>query len=474
MIRPRPATAVEAEEQPFDVPTTWQWARLSDVGYELGQKAPDHRFTYIDVGSIDSDKGVISDRVEVLEPNEAPSRARKVVSRGTLLYSTVRPYLLNIAIVDRDFDHEPIASTAFAILHPFTGISNRFLFYWLRSAPFIAYVQDAMKGMAYPAINDETFYSGVVPVPPGPEQKRIVTKVDKLMALCDRLEAQQQERDARHVELARAALARFADAPTPGNLNLLFHPSYTIASADLRKTILTLAVKGKLVPQDPNDEPAGTSFPRLASGAVRSDDDAFPAHWLRVPLGCTGEWRGGGTPSKSHMDFWQGDIPWVSPKDMKTLRISDAQDHISEAAVEASSVRMIPAGSLLMVVRGMILARAFPVALTTREVTINQDMKALLPFESETNQFLLVALRAYEPEVLRAVERSTHGTCKLPTEFLEGFLIGIPPLAEQRQIVATVDQLTALVDLLEKQLTASHTTAATLMEAVVAELAVEA
>ena len=97
-----------------------------------------------------------------------------------------------------------------------------------------------------------------VPLPPLAEQKRIVAKVDELMALCDRLEAQQQERETRHAALARASLARFADAPTPANLHFLFHTSYTIPPADLRKSILTLAVQGKLVPQDPNDEPAAT------------------------------------------------------------------------------------------------------------------------------------------------------------------------------------------------------------------------
>jgi type I restriction enzyme S subunit len=112
---------------------------------------------------------------------------------------------------------------------------------------------------------------------------------------------------------------------------------------------------------------------------------------------------------------------------MKVSHISDAQDHISKSAVEGSSVRMIPPGSLLMVVRGMILARAFPVALTTREVTINQDMKALLPYEPKTRNYLLVALRAFEPNVLAAIEHSSHGTCKLKTEFLHDFILPIPP-----------------------------------------------
>lgn len=127
-IKARAVTPVGVDEQPFDIPANWQWARLSEVGFELGQKVPDCRFTYIDVGSIDSDRGRISERVETLEPNEAPSRARKLVAKGTVIYSTVRPYLLNIAIIERDFEYEPIASTAFGILHPFSGISNRFLF----------------------------------------------------------------------------------------------------------------------------------------------------------------------------------------------------------------------------------------------------------------------------------------------------------------------------------------------------------
>ena len=123
-----------------------------------------------------------------------------------------------------------------------------------------------------------------------------------------------------------------------------------------------------------------------------------------------------------------------------------------------------------MVVRGMILARAFPVAITTREVTINQDMKALLPLESESTEFLLLALRAFEPDVLAAIERSSHGTCKLKTDVLEAFQIPVPPLAEQRRIVAKVDELMALVDALETQLATARTLGAHFADAVVNDL----
>jgi type I restriction enzyme S subunit len=355
-----------------------------------------------------------------------------------------------------------------AAIRPSTALDTKFLYYSL--IPYTLGLRLKSRGSAQGVIGKSELNAVSLWVPSLAIQKRIVAKVDELMALCDRLEAQQKEREQKKTALVRASLARFSEAPTPANLEFIFHNSYDISPADLRKTILTLAVKGKLVPQDPNDEPAKKTFPKLGVSAIETDENGLPSGWLLVPLGKLGESRGGGTPSKSRPDFWKGDLPWVSPKDMKVLHISDAQDHISEAAVKGSSVRLIPAGSILMVVRGMILARAFPVALTTREVTINQDMKALLPTESKTKEYLLVALCAFEPDVLTAVKHSSHGTCKLKTEFLQDFVIPIPPLAEQRRIVAKVDQLMTLVDALETQLAASRTTGQALLAALVAEL----
>lgn len=310
-----------------------------------------------------------------------------------------------------------------------------------------------------------------IPLPPLAEQKRIVAKVDELMALCDQLESQQKQRETEKATLVQAALTRFTDAPTPANLELLFHKSYAIDPAVIKQIILDLAVQGRLVCQRQGDGPAAEEFPKLVSHSIDSTSPDYPEHWLKVPLGKIGEWRGGGTPSKERSDFWQGDIPWVSPKDMKMLHISDAIDHISYAAVHGSSVKMIPVGSLLMVVRGMILAKTFPVAITHRPVTINQDMKALTPMYDSVAEFVLIVLRALGPRVLNVTERSTHGTCKLETDVLHQFVIGIPPLAEQKRIVAKVEELMALVDKLEAQLAASRDAGAKLIEAVVAELA---
>jgi type I restriction enzyme S subunit len=241
----------------------------------------------------------------------------------------------------------------------------------------------------------------------------------------------------------------------------------------LRDLILDLAVKGALVPQDEREGTAEALASRLQSAreklaaTVRSDlppvraEDAphtIPASWRWVRLANFGGLLGGGTPAKSNTSFWEGPIPWVSPKDMKRPYIGDAEDHISEAAVERSAVKLIPTPSLLFVVRGMILAHSFPVALTTKQVTINQDMKALVLAVPETGEYLLRACWAARPRVLEKVERSSHGTCRLDIEAVEEVAIPLPPLAEQQRIVAKVDELMRLLDDLEAKQAAQRET----------------
>jgi type I restriction enzyme S subunit len=193
---------ISKDEYPYHLPKNWIWLRLADIAHDWGQKEPVQNFTYIDVASIDKERGRIGDAVKVLKPEQAPSRARKLVAKGSVIYSTVRPYLLNIAIVDQEFKPDPIVSTAFAVLHPYSGISNKYLYYYLRSKPFIDYVEAEMAGMAYPAINETRLFKGLVPVPPLDEQQRIVAKVDKLVALCDKLEA-----TIRQSQIASASVA---------------------------------------------------------------------------------------------------------------------------------------------------------------------------------------------------------------------------------------------------------------------------
>jgi type I restriction enzyme S subunit len=158
---------------------------------------------------------------------------------------------------------------------------------------------------------------------------------------------------------------------------------------------------------------------------------------------------GGGTPSKENPSYWTGDIPWVSPKDMKTDRIANSQDRITQKALEESSVKMIPREAILFVVRGMILNHTLPVAITESEVTLNQDMKALIPELTEMGKYLLIASKHVSQSILFEVKVATHGTRRLETPVLKNWAIPLPPMDEQREIVRHVETLFQLADQIE-------------------------
>jgi len=182
-------TPISEDEKSFYIPKHWGLVRLGEITYNHGQKTPTEDFSYIDIGSIDNEHQKLNMTDNIIKAKDAPSRARKIVKRGDVLYATVRPYLHNLCIIDRDFDKEPIASTGFAVLSCINGVYNKFLFYYLLSPIFDAYANDGdnAKGMAYPAINDKKLYNGLVPLPPLAEQKRIASKIEQLMNEIDKL-----------------------------------------------------------------------------------------------------------------------------------------------------------------------------------------------------------------------------------------------------------------------------------------------
>ena len=228
---------------PFEIPDSWEWARLGQIVFNRGQCTPQEDFCYIDIGSINNKQQCLNSEETVLSADKAPSRARKLVAIGDILYSTVRPYLHNMCIIDRSFSRIPIASTGFAVMTCHSDFYNKYLFYYLMSPDFDAYANDTdnAKGVAYPAINDDRLYRAFIPIPPVSEQYRIVAKIESLQGALN-------EYGIKETELR--------------TLNDAF-------PEQLKKSILQMAVQGKLVPQDPDDEPASVLLERIRAEKQR-------------------------------------------------------------------------------------------------------------------------------------------------------------------------------------------------------------
>jgi len=440
----------DAEDPAFELPAGWAWARLADVVNVLNGRAYkkeellDAGTPVLRVGNLFTSNHWYYSTLTLEED--------KYCNPGDLLFAWSASFGPFIWHGERSIYHYHIWKLDF---YAKGQLSKHYLYNWLLEKT--QEIKAAGHGVSMLHMTKDKMEKLVVPVPPLAEQDRIVAKVDELMALCDRLEAQQTDAESAHAQLVKALLDSLPQASDATDfatnwqrLTEHFHTLFTTESSidKLKQTLLQLAVMGKLVSQEPDDEPVARLLQR---NGIKGQPHTLQG-WAEVPLGNLGKILGGSTPNKANLEFWNGDIPWVSPKDMKRSVIQDSEDHVSARALAETSLKTIPPRSLLMVVRGMILVHSFPVALTAREVTINQDMKALVP-PQELSDYLLMYLQAAKATMVGLVDRSSHGTCKLISEKLWSHVVYLPPLAEQQRIVAKVDQLMALCDQIKTRLT---------------------
>lgn len=168
----------------------------------------------------------------------------------------------------------------------------------------------------------------------------------------------------------------------------------------------------------------------------------LPSTWEVVQVRDVAESFSGGTPPKSEAGYWAGSVPWLSPKDMKSTHLKDTIDHISPAAAERYS-RLMPAQTVFVVIRGMILAKELPVAMSTTPMAFNQDMKALRANERVLPEYLLYAIIGQKGAMTKEIGTSAHGTKRIGSSSLDDLTLPLPPLAEQRAIVSLLSQIRA-------------------------------
>lgn len=183
------------------------------------------------------------------------------------------------------------------------------------------------------------------------------------------------------------------------------------------------------------------------SGERYREAAARQSVWPLVPLGEITRRSSGGTPSKENPAFWEGEIPWVSPKDMKSAVIIDTKDHISEAAVQASPTSLVPAGTVLCVVRSGILKHSLPVAITARPMCFNQDIVALTSDpERLDHRFLYWSLKGRSAEILDKGIKPGVTVQSFHSGFFRTFEIPLPPLEVQQEIVAEIEGYQKVID----------------------------
>ena len=436
-----------ADEVPFDIPESWEWVRLKTLTYNHGQKKPTSEFCYIDIGSIDNKHQKLNEQETIVVPEKAASRARKIVNEGDILYSTVRPYLHNMCIINREFSREAIASTGFAVLKCCADYSNEFLFYYMMSPDFDSYANDTAnsKGVAYPAINDERLSMALVPIPPVSEQRRILKQLLEILPTI-------QMYDITHQRLEK--------------LNDTF-------PAQLKKSILQDAVQGKLVLQDPADEPASALLERIRAekeqlikeGKIKRDkhesvifrrdnsyyekvdgierciDDEIPfeipKNWEWCRLGTILQKLTDGTHSTPK--YAASGIPFISVKDISSGKISfESTKFISEEEHELLASRCDPHRDDILLTK--VGTTGIPVLVDTdRPFSIFVSV-AQLRFSTELlDKFFLIYLLK-SPLVQTQCRENTKGVGNKNWVMrdIANTLICIPPLAEQKRIQASL------------------------------------
>lgn len=420
-------------DEDFTIPATWQWVgattpavMVSDQGKKVQTKdiLTSGKYPVVDQGKVFI-RGYCND------PDRVISVTEPIILFGDHTRET--------KLIDFDF---VVGADGVKLLQP-VCIDPKYYFLALQWLP----LESRGYGRHFKLLR-----AAKIPLPPLAEQKRIVAKVDELMALCDRLEAQQQERDTRHAALARASLIRFAEAPTPANLDFLFHQSYPITPVDLRKAILSLAVQGLLVPREPE----------FADWETRKLKD------LTTKIGS------GSTPSGGRNSYQETGVPLIRSMNVHFGGfVDDGLVFLNEDQAERLKSVAVKANDVLLNITGASIGRVATAPMSMEGARVNQHVCILRPTAEILAEFLELFLAG--PALQNLIDEIQVGATReaLTKAMIEQFQIPVPSVSEQRRIIAKVDQLMAMVGQLEIQLAASRVSAGKLMEAVVAELTAE-
>lgn len=490
--RDKPLAAIAEEEKPFGLPVGWEWARLGEItNYGTTTKVeklqPD---TWVlDMEDIEKSSGRLLQRVRFAQRSALSDK--NCFFAGDVLYGKLRPYLNKVLVADED----GVCTTEIIPFHCYGDYVPQCFRLVLSSPFFLEYVNARSYGMKMPRLGTEDARKSLIPLPPLPEQSRMVTRVEELMRLCDALDAKGQLEAAQHAQLVSTLLGTLTASTTPEELadnwqrvaqhfDLLTGRPEAIDA--LEQTLLQLAVRGLLVPQDPTDEPASELLKKIraekdrliAAGQIKRDKPLppitdeekpfeLPVRWEWARLQEAYDVRDGthDTPKYQSTGF-----PLVTSKnlyggvlDLSDVKLISPADH-----GQISARSRVDRNDILFAMIGSI---GNPVIVDT-DTEFSVKNVALFKYYAATLSCPKYLLLVLQTEAAGMKERAAGGVQSfISLGQLRSTVVAFPPLSEQSRIVTRVTALRRLCADMRQRLAERQSVQARLAEALVASVA---
>ena len=471
----KPLAEIMDDEKPFELPVGWEWVRLGFIGITTTGRTPSTQNSTLYGGLIPFiGPGQITLTCELLSADkwlsEAGRKETTIAKTGDILMVCIGGSIGKSAIADKEmgFNQQINCISPFYVESKFAQIS-------MMANSFQSKLLEFATGSATPIINKTKWEELLIPVSPLVEQHRIVAKVDELMALCDQLENQHNNAAEAHEKLVTHLLGTLTQSQNAEDFNTHwqrisehFDTLFTTeASIDaLKQTLLQLAVMGKLVPQDPNDEPASELLKRIqaekakliAEGKIKKDKPLaaiseeekpfeLPVGWEWARLGSIGFSSTGRTPSTQNSSLYDGTIPFMGPGQITlACTLLPAEKWLSEAGRNETTIAK--AGDILMVCIGGSIGKS---AIADKEMGFNQQINCISPVYAES-KFAHISMMAnsFQSKLLEFATGSA--TPIINKSKWEELLVPLSPLIEQYRIIAKVDELMPICDQLKAQI----------------------
>ena len=492
--RDKPLGEIADGEKPFVLPASWCWVQIGDItnyGSPSKASAIQPETWVLDMEDIEKSSGRLVRRLRFAE---RPALSDKnCFSKGDVLYGKLRPYLNKVLVADED----GVCTTEIIPFRCYSDYVPQYFRLALSSPFFLDYVNIRSYGMKMPRLGTDDARKAVIPLPPLAEQSRIVTRVEELMRLCDALEAKGQLEAKQHAQLVSTLLGTLTDSETPGQLADNWHRIATHfdllldrpqAVDDLEQTILQLAVRGLLVPQNPQDEPANELLKKIrlekdkliAEGKIKRDKPLPPIAgeaqpfvlphgwtWARFPeLGEFGRGKSKHRPRNDPALFNPPKHPLIQTGEVSRAKGIVQEVHSYYSDIGLAQSRMWPKGTLCITIAANIAESA----VLGFDSCFPDSVVGFVPASAMGNvEYFLLFVETAKADLLAFAPATAQKNINL--ESLSSLLIPVPPLNELTRIVTRVASLRRLCADLRQRLTASQSTQAHLAEALVQDVA---